>query len=837
MIFKSSFTRALMIAGLVASNLSAAEIDRRRQPDFGPVTQITIETGRTQNGFITLAGRDARQQLIVTAVDASGRLQDMTRAATYEIQPVGVIQVDAAGLVQPLSDGTATITARISPNITANLQVHVSRQSEELPLNFERHIQPILTKFSCNSGGCHGKAGGQNGFSLSLLGFEAEDDFQRLVNEGRGRRVFPAAPDRSLLLLKPSGGMPHGGGARLRADSLSFSILRRWIEHGLPRGLPDQAQVVGISVYPPQRMLALQEKQQLLVVARYSDGTTEDVTHMSQYESNAKELASVDGAGLVSILDHSGTAAIMARYQGQVAIFRAGIPLGAPVDSLPEAKNFIDDLVFENLKAIGLPPSEICRDDEFLRRVTIDIAGRIPTPAEATQFMAQTAPDRRDRYIDQLLESGDYADYFARKWLLLLRSRRAQTSDARGTIGLREWLREAMYSNKPYDQFVHEILTAAGDLEENPLVNWWRQIKEPSEQVENTAQVFLGLRLQCARCHHHPFEQWSQQDYYGLSAFFSRVGRKYGKEYQGNIERIYHDRGMAFVPHPRTGAKVLPAGLGGSPLSIDQDDDPREALVAWMTAADNSFFAPALVNRYWKHFFGRGLVDPEDDMRATNPPTNPELLQALARHFRTSRFDLKDLVRTICRSTTYQLSSEANDWNLEDTQNHARFYPRRMSAEVLLDSLGDVTLTRSNLGGAPGLPPETRAIQLPHDPYPYHYFLQIFGMPEGTTACECERNDSANLAQNLHLMNSSDVLSKISAPHGRAAVLAADAGKTAEEKVREIFLLVYSRPPKPRELDLALSHLAKAKSPQELKPALEDLIWALLNTKEFMYNH
>src|SRR5262249_16307811 len=311
------------------------------------------------------------------------------------------------------------------------------------------------------------------------------------------------------------------------------------------------------------------------------------------------------------------------------------------------------------------------------------------------------------------------------------------------------WFREAIYHNKPYDEIVTELLTASGELEDNPLVNWWRQIKDPSDQVESTAQVFLGVRLQCARCHHHPFDQWSQEDYYGLAAFFSRVGRKYGKEYQGNVERVYHERGVPSVPHPRTKTPILPTGLGGKPLNLSPDDDPREALAQWMTAPENPYFSRALVNRYWKHFFGRGLVDPEDDMRATNPASHPELLDALAKHFTSHGFDLKDLVRTICRSKTYQLTAEANAYNLEDKQHHARFYPRRMSAEVLLDSIDDVLMTKSFLGGAPALPAEARAVQLPHNPYPSQYFLQIFGMPEGTTACECERIDTANLAQNL----------------------------------------------------------------------------------------
>jgi Protein of unknown function (DUF1553)/Protein of unknown function (DUF1549) len=805
--------------------------------DPAELKSLTIETGRTIDGEFLLDSQDATQQLVVTGHFASGQARDLTRVVAYDVHPAGVVELSPSGIVLPRADGYATITVKSPTGSESSIRVRVTNFTTEKSLNFERHIQPILTRFNCNSGSCHGKAGGQNGFALSLHGFELKDDYQRLVSEGRGRRIFPAQPDHSLLLLKPSGKTPHGGGVRLPANSASFRVLKRWIVQGMPFGNPDDPQVVRIEVIPAARMMPLRGEQQLAVVAHYADGSTQDVTGMSYYESNTKELAQASPTGLISILGYSGSASVLVRYQGNVATFRAPIPLGAPVDRLPPPKNFIDELVFKQLKSIGLPPSEACSDEVFIRRVTIDVAGRLPTPAETEKYLADANPLKRDRKIDELLECTEHADYFARKWTLLLRSRVEQTSQVRGSIAIHQWLREAIYHNKPYNDLVGELLTASGDLEDNPLVNWWRQIKDQSDQVESTAQVFLGVRLQCARCHHHPFDQWSQQDYYGLAAFFSRVGRKFGKEYQANVERIYHERGVASIPHPRTKIPILPTGLGGKPLNLSPDDDPREALVQWMTAPENPYFSRALVNRYWKHFFSRGLVDPEDDMRATNPASNPELLEALAQHFVKSHFDLKDLVRTICQSRTYQLSTEANAYNLEDKQHHARFYPRRMAGEVLLDSIDDVLMTKSNLGGAPPLPPEARAVQLPHFPYPSQYFLQIFGTPEGSTSCECERIDTANLAQCLHLMNSGEVLGKVSSPTGRAAALSADASLSAEKKVRHIFLLVYSRAPKPRELELALRHLSRAKNQTEEKASLEDLLWALINTKEFMYNH
>lgn len=830
------FVSAVLFA---AATVEAADAKPQGLSEPGALTSVSIETGRNPGGKFLLVGDASSQQLVVTGRFDSGQSRDLTRSVAYQIQPAGIVGVDANGLVRPLANGSAAI--KVTPNaasgLATSIQVEVKNFTTDRSLNFERDIQPILTRFNCNSGGCHGKAGGQNGFALSLLGFETKDDFQRLVNEGRGRRITPSIPDQSLLLLKPAGKVPHQGGIRFSTDSTAYRVLRQWITQGMPFGQPDTPQVVRIAVTPELQMMPLRGEQQLAVVAHYSDGTTEDVTGMAQYESNTKELAQVTNKGLVTTLEYSGAASVMARYQGHVITFRAPIPLNAPVGELPAPRNVIDRLVFQQLKAIGLPPSDLCSDEVFVRRTSIDITGRIPLPEEAEQFLADTDPSKRDHWIERLLVKPEYADYFTRKWVMLLRSKVDSVTQVRGSVAIQQWFREAFYHNRPYDRIVTEILTASGDVEDSPPVNWWRNVKEQSDQVEGTAQVFLGLRLQCARCHHHPFEQWSQQDYYGLAAFFSRVGRKYGKDYRGNAERIVHDWGIASIPHPKTGIPVLPTGLGGQPLQLAPEDDPRVALAEWMTAPSNPYFSRALVNRYWKHFFGRGLVDPEDDMRVTNPPSNPELLDALSQHFVSHGFDLKDLIRTICQSRVYQLSSEANDFNLQDKQHHARYYPRRMTAEVLLDSIDDVLMTKSYLGGAPSLPQDARAVQLPHFPYPAQYFLTIFGTPDGATSCECERIDTANLSQNLHLMNSSEMISKVSSPTGRAAVLSNDAKKSKEEKLRAIYMIAYSRNPTSSERELLLTHLSKVQDPQQEKSALEDILWALLNTKEFMYNH
>jgi hypothetical protein len=452
----------------------------------------------------------------------------------------------------------------------------------------------------------------------------------------------------------------------------------------------------------------------------------------------------------------------------------------------------------------------------------------LPTPDETKNFLADADPAKRQRWIDQLLDSAGYADYFANKWSAVLRNRRQAPDYAHGTFAFHSWIRQSLYENKPYDQFVRQIVAASGEVSQHPPVVWYRELKDANQQVEDTAQLFLGMRIQCARCHHHPFEKWSQEDYYGFAAFFSQVGRKPGNS--ASEEKIFHKRGVAQAKNPKTGNNVKPTGLGSKTIELPDDRDPRQALADWMRAEDNPYFAPALVNRYWKHFFDRGLVDPEDDMRVTNPAANPELLDALAKHFVAHQFDLKDLVRTICNSRTYQLASQPNEHNLTDKQNFSRYYPKRLTAEVLLDAINQVTLSSTDFSD---LPIGTRAVQLP-DQASNSYFLTVFGRPQAETACECERSQEANLAQSLHLLNSSEVQGKLTAKEGRAALLAADASRTDEDKLRELYLLVYSREPIAEELSIAKAHLDKTPNKPQ---AYEDLIWALLNTKEFLFNH
>jgi hypothetical protein len=827
----AAVTAILIATGSAIAADSPAPAPAPKAPglgDPGQLLEVQIDTGRTVDGGFVLDGQDSRQQLVVSGKFSSGQLRDLTSAATYEVAPAGIVTVEKSGLVIPRADGTATITARTAQGPAGTLKVAVIHFGHDPLVNFPNQIVPIFTKLGCNSGGCHGKASGQNGFKLSLLGFEPTEDYEHLVKEGRGRRLFPASPDKSLLLLKPIGEAPHGGGTRLEADSHSYRLMRRWILQGMPYGNDSDPTVARIEVFPTERTMPQKGEQQLLVIAHYTNGVTEDVTSTVKFEPNNPEMAEVGVSGLVKTLDLTGDVAVMARYQGQVGVFRASVPLGVPVESTPPPKNFVDDLVFKKLKTLGVPPSGVCDDATFLRRSAIDIAGRLPTPEETQKFLTDTNPAKREAWVDTLLASTDYADYFASKWNTILRNKRRNETYARGTRIFHDWIRDSLHTNMPFDQIARQLLTATGEIGQNPPVAWYREVKDANEQVEDTAQLFLGLRIQCARCHHHPFEKWSQQDYYGFAAFFSRMQRKPGAQF--GEERIVHARGTPTATNPKTQKAVPPTGLGAAPATVANDDDPRQKLVDWMTAPDNKFFAPALVNRYWKHFFSRGLVDPEDDMRVTNPATNQELLDALAKHFIDGKFDLKMLVRTICTSQVYQLASTPNDFNANDKQNYSRYYPKRLPAEVLLDAIDAVTESKTGFGG---VPQSVRAVQLPDSGF-NSYFLTVFGRPESTSACECERSSEANLAQSLHLLNSSEVQGKLSAASGRAALLAADKAHSPQEKIREIYLRVYSREPLADEAAVALAHLTKSK---DEKLAFEDILWALVNTKEFLFNH
>lgn len=806
----------------------------------GVLTNLVVFWPAAPSATLEMSGADDRRQLMVEAYYDSGAVRDLTHAARWDVQPSNVVALDHGRLL-PVGDGEAVVTVSAESGPSASLKVRVANSAVSAPVNFPNQIVPIFTKGGCNGGGCHGKSSGQNGFKLSLLGFEPAEDFQYLVEEARGRRLFPASPERSLLLIKGTGALPHGGGQRLVPGSDDYNTLARWIGQGMPFGSADDPTVVGIEVFPKERRMRGNDTQQLAVVAHYSNGTVQDVTRGALFEPNDKNMAKTSENGLVSVFEQPGDVAVMIRYQAKVAVFRATIPLGAPVEHLPPVRNFVDEQVFAKLKSLGMPPSDLCDDSTFIRRATLDIAGRLPKPEETREFLADTDPAKRDKLVDRLVDSPDYAEFFAGKWSALLRNKRANPTHARGTFAFYNWIRDSFLENKPYDQFAREVVAASGDIEMNPSVAWYRQVTNPNSMVEDSAQLFLGQRLQCAQCHHHPYEKWSQEDYYTMAAVFSRIGRK-----RGSIpgeEVIFHQRGQASAQNKKNNQPVKPAALGTRFDQLAPEDDPRIALAEWFSRPENPYFAKSLVNRYWKHFFGRGLVEPEDDLRETNPPSNPELMRALSDEFVRTGYDLKELARTLAKSSSYQLSAIPNEHNKVDKQHYSRYYPKRLQAEPLFDAVNASIGAESHFDG---LPAGTPAVSLPDNSFnASSYFLTVFGRPESSSACECERSQDASLAQSLHLLNSKEIVERIAADKGRAASLAQDAARSNEEKVQELYYQVFSRAPDPDEMGVAIGHIkqklekadpAKGQTPA-MREAYEDIVWALVNTKEFLFNH
>ena len=847
MTFTTTLCRSILLAAATSPLLAQ---DPAEAPSPANDVPNAPALSWSSSGEIALSGQHALHQLVLSAHRSGSADKDASGLASYAVAPQGIVRVEAGGLIRVLADGEATITASFE-GASLDRRVKVTRAGEVLAVSFPNEVVPIFSRHGCNGGGCHGKAEGQNGFKLSLLGFEPEDDHGYLVQEARGRRIFRAAPKHSLLLLKGSGDLPHQGGSRLERNSDDYNTLVRWIRQGLRYGPENDPSVTGIAVEPRERLTEASATQQLRVVAHFSDGTSKDVTHIAQYEANDEEMATVSKQGLVTMHDRPGSTSVMIRFQEHVDVFRATIPLGAPVDNLPAPANLVDERIFAKLRTLGLPPSPLSDDATFLRRVTIDIAGRLPSLEETDAFLSESDPGKRARRIDTLLESTDYADYFAGKWAAILRNKRTSAHHARGSFAFHSWIRDALHQNIPYNAFVREFVSASGEVGENPPVIWYRTVKDSKEQLQDVAQIFLGIRLQCAQCHHHPYEKWSQDDYYGFQAFFSKVGRKPGA--QPGEEIIFNRVGSASAQNPRSGRSLKPKPLGEKELELSSHNDPRDSLADWMTNEKNPFFARMLVNRYWKHFFGRGLVDPEDDMRVTNPPTHPALLDGLALSFVESGYDLKELVRTICNSKVYQLSAVPNEHNVEDLQNYSRFYPRRLPAEILLDGINAVTNSRETFKGQPQ---GVRAVQLPDDQFTKEsYFLSVFGRPDMNSACECERADDVNLAQALHLVNSTNIRNKLAGNEGRAAMLLKNKDSSDEARISELYRRALSRQAGPDELSIGAEYLRRKRAApdpatlseeekkkpqppeQREREAYEDLIWALLNTKEFLFNH
>jgi len=757
---------------------------------------------------VLLDGPDAVHRLLVTSLSASGTRTDLTRRAGFRSRTPRILQVSPGGMVHGLADGRGLVEVKVG-DFLGQVTVEVRGAKASRNYNFERDIVPLMSRFACNASGCHGKAEGQNGFKLSVFGFDPMADYVALTREGRGRRVVPTLPATSLLLTKSSGGVPHGGGIRIRRGSGDYRTLHDWIAQGMPFGEQDDPKVVSIELTPGERQV--------------------DMKSRPKFQSNNEGLGSVDEFGLVTIGEAPGEVAVMANYMGAVGVFQAMIPSDrrlASFPKLPEA-NFIDTLVHGKLEKLQILPSAGTDDATFLRRASLDIIGRLPTAEASRRFLEDKAGDRRAKLVDRLLKRPEYADYWALKWSDLLKVDRLKLGHEPAYDYYR-WIREQFAANTPIDQFTRQLLTASGPLRENPQAIFYKSIGNPGNRAAVISQVFLGMRIECAQCHHHPYDRWGQTDYWGMQAFFTQVGFK-----PGPTGESIRTSGSPETKHPRTGQLIYAHALDTDMPDAHPEGDRRRVLAEWMTGSKNQYFARNIANRVWAHLLGRGLVEPVDDVRLTNPPSNPELLDALADHLVSSKFDLHALFRTITASNAYQRSTESNETNQRDEQNYSRFLLKRLDAEVLLDAITDTTGVPEKF---PGTPAGYRAVQLWDSQVP-HYFLKLFGRPYRVSACACERAVEPTVGQILHVMNSPQIQKKIAHAGGRIAKLVRESTDN-DYVIEELYLTFFSRFPETSERKVALAHFQQASSQKRTRSeAAEDLAWSMLNSLEFLFNH
>ncbi len=711
--------------------------------------------------------------------------------------------------------------------------------------SFVNDVEPLFTRLGCNQGACHGKGSGQNGFRLSLRGYAPETDYLWLTREYDGRRIDTATPENSLLLLKPLGRAPHEGGKLFSEGSREYRLLLDWLRAGAPGPQKGEPDVKRVWAEPPQRTLAPGQGEQLAVFAEYTDGHKRDVTWLARFDSNDAGVAPVDALGRVTV-KRPGETAVRASFMGQVAvvIVTAPFPQKVNADAFRARNNFIDDAVFAKLASLNIEPSALSDDAEFCRRVYLDTIGTLPTPQEVRTFLADTRADKRAKLIDALLERPEFVDTWALFLGDLLQNRKERDHDVRGAKGVRsfhDWLRKQVAANRPWDELAREVLTVTGKSDEHPAVGYYvvtvgeHNEPERSEVVASAAQSFLGIRVGCAQCHNHPLEKYTQDDYYHFSAFFSRVKLERHDPKQGPTVLAVGTRDPnrmkqpVGVPQPRTGQFLKPQPLDRSTVDVKPGDDPRAALAAWITDPKNEYFSGAMVNRVWRHYLGVGLVEPVDDLRASNPPTNPELWAALNKEFVSHKFDLKHVMRAILNSRTYQLTSATRPANATDARFYSHYYALRLPAEVLLDAISQGTGVPDSF---PGYPAGMRALQLP-DPTLKSYFLTLFGRSERVTACACERNGEVTMPQLLHLQNGDDVLNKLRAGDGRLAALLKEK-KSDSQVTEELFLATLSRLPSAKESEAVAKALGDGGTREEV---YRDLFWALLNSKEFTFNH
>ncbi len=774
---------------------------------------------------VNLVGPRSEQRIIVTGELDDGSLRDLTADATFTSSDA-TIAVAEAFVARPVADGQTTITITLD-SLTVSVPVTVSESGVAAPVSFQTEVQAALTKTGCNSGACHGSPSGKGGFRLSLRAYDPVLDTHTLRTEYFGRRTNVMNPDESLLLRKPLMQVAHGGGQRLHNDDAPHAALRQWIAEGLQLDPSDAPSLLEVAVTPGQRVFQDgSNQQQLIVMGTFSDGSVRDLTALTDFSSSNESVAKVDENGLVT--KHGrGEAAILARYLEKMdtsyLTFLEDVP--GFVWNNPTEANFIDRLVNDKLERLVLLPSGECTDDEFIRRAFLDATGRLPSLDESSAFLTNESDERRAQLIDQLLDMPEYAAFWGLRWADVLRTTSGKLKPE-GVAKFNRWIYEGVLHDLPMDEFARELLTASGSVFENPAANYWRASRDPNDATETTAQLFLGIRIQCAKCHNHPFERWTQDNYYGIGAAFTRVGRKAGPRPE---DEVIFNQNSGENKQPRTGETMKVHLLLTGDVDVPSEADRREVFAEWLTADDNPFFARAVVNRIWGHLFGQGIVEPVDDFRDSNPPSNAPLLDELARQFVQHGYSRKWLMREIMDSQTYQRTAKSNEFNADDERYASHYVPRMLTAEQLLDAVSEVTGMPESFAG---VPVGTRATQLPEPPKD-HEFLKAFGQPQREMACECERSNESNLSQALQMINGPTVHEKLRSDSGRIKQLL-DAGKSDEEIVTELYLRAFSRRPTATEWEAASNHI---QATEDRRLALEDVCWAVLNTKEFLFQH
>ncbi len=801
------------------------------------VTPVQAAEYTVTPSSIQLTGKYAQTQLVVTAL-VDGQIEassdDATMQASYTSSNEEVVTVNAQGLLLAVANGTADVQVTVG-DWMFSVSVVVEGVEQHPAIDFDFAIRPILSKAGCNMGACHASQHGKGGFILSVFGFDPRVDYKGIVKDELERRVDFIEPTNSLFLMKPTMKTPHGGGRRLTEGSVMYDTLVDWLKAGAPAPVSEPNEVVSVEVFPKRRVATVGSQQQLRVVANYADGSIRDVTPLSRFDSLDEGMLAVSESGLVTT-NGRGQAGIMVRFEGKAEICMVTTPYSEQ-PNLDDWKNnnFIDEFAIGKFKELGIAPSPVCDDATFVRRAYLDAIGSLPTPEEVKAFVDREDLAKREKLIDQLLGlTGDplldiyndrYAAYWTLKWSDLIRNSTDNLGE-QGMWALHNWIREAFRVNKGMDQFVKEIITAKGSLYMNGPANYYQINSNPTALTESTSQLFMGVRLECAKCHHHPFESYSQADYYGMAAFFSRVGTKNSEEFGlFGRERVVVVQPSGEARHPRTGKNMVPTVLHGE--QMEHPLDRRIPLANWLASPDNSWFAKSIVNRYMSYLLGRGLVEPVDDLRSTNPATNEEMFTALAEYLEQNQYDVKKLVKVIMNSRVYQLSSQPTELNQAAGKFYAFYKVKRIAAEPLLDAINTATATTTKFQN---LPAGTRAIELPDTNYP-NYFLKTFGKPRRTSVCECERAPDENLAQALHTLNGDTINAKIDDANGRLGKLIT-AEKSDAEIIRELFLATWSRTPTEEEIAVCKGIVGEA---AERKEGLGDVLWALINAKEFIY--